>query len=322
MLWLGGLHALDLTTSTPDALCPPLEEAREAVRTRVGDVRGDFQAEFGLIRRDDGQPALELLLREGAEEVLHRELPLDDAGCDSAAQAIALVLERYFDALESPAPKAAAPQLESPPIAAAPLPAQVASHLPASPRVRAANADAPASASPWRARAGFLYDRELKLAPTLGVTLYPHAWQLTPRVRVGAALDVAIFLSQNEESVRSEQLTLSSAQAALSLPLTLQLSSWEISAGPWAHWRLQRAEAPAEIQGATQYRALPGFGGFTQLSVKWGGRWSLGAGLALGAQLRGSAARFVLQGDNGERNAVLVPDAWFLQASLAAGLTF
>ena len=115
MLWLGGLHALDLTTSTPDALCPPLEEARALVKARVGEVRGDFHAEFGLIRRDDGSQALQLVLREGVEPVLRRELPLDEAGCEDAAQAIALVLERHFDALDRPDPPEPAPKLESVP---------------------------------------------------------------------------------------------------------------------------------------------------------------------------------------------------------------
>ena len=115
MLWLGGFLLLDLTTSTPDALCPPLEEARAAVKARVGEVAGDYHAEFALIRATDGQQALELTLREGRVEVLRRQLPLDAAGCQDAAQAIALVLERYFDAVERPVEHEAAPKMESVP---------------------------------------------------------------------------------------------------------------------------------------------------------------------------------------------------------------
>ena len=74
MLWLGGFLALDLTTRTPDALCPPLEEARAAVKARVGEVRGDYHAEFALIRADDGQQKLDLSLREGNVAQVARDL--------------------------------------------------------------------------------------------------------------------------------------------------------------------------------------------------------------------------------------------------------
>src|SRR6188768_841163 len=98
MLWLGGFPALDITTSTPDALCPPIEEARAAIQARVGEVRGDYHVEFALVRGVDGRQVLELTVREAEQQVLARELPLDAGGCEDAAQAIALVLERYFDA--------------------------------------------------------------------------------------------------------------------------------------------------------------------------------------------------------------------------------
>src|SRR4051812_27057029 len=102
MLWLGGFPALDVTTSTPDALCPPVEEARAAIQARVGEVRGDYHVEFALVRGVDGRQVLELKVLEAQRQVLTRELSLDGSGCADAAQAIALVLERYFDAVEKP----------------------------------------------------------------------------------------------------------------------------------------------------------------------------------------------------------------------------
>lgn len=313
MLWLGGLYALDLTTSTPDALCPPLEEARAAVKARVGEVRGDFHAEFGLIRRDDGSQALTLVLREGAEPVLRRELPLDEAGCEDAAQAIALVLERHFDAIERPDPAEAAPKLESVPSTTDRAASQV---------VPATTAIDPPSIWYWRARGGLLYDAELGLAPTVGVTLYPRALKLGAHVRIGAALDVAAFALQRPQTIRDQDITLTTLQAALSLPFTVELPTLELSVGPWAQWRFQRGAAPTQLHGEPGYRALPGVGGFAQVTGKLGPRWSLAAGTALGAQLPDSSARFVLQKDNGQRDAVLVPESWFAQAQLAAVLAF
>lgn len=316
MLSLGGLHALDLTTSTPDALCPPIEEARAAVKARVGEVRGDFHAEFSLIRRDDGRRALQLSLREGDAQVLSRELPLDDAGCDDAAQAIALVLERHFDALDQPEAPPAAPKLESVPATPDRAPAQVVSVA----TTRDARSTPPRR--PWRVRAGLLYDWELGLAPIVGVMLYPRALELTPHVRIGAALDVAPFLFRHTQSVREQELTLTTLQAAFSLPVTWELTSWALSLGPWAQLRFQRAKAPAALDGAAAYRALPGVGGSAQAAFELGPRWSVAASFAFGAQIPGSADRFALQKDNGERSAVLVPHSWFAEAGLGAVLRF
>lgn len=315
MLWLGGLHALDLTTSTPDALCPPLEEARAVVKARVGEVRGDFHAEFGLIRRDDGSQALQLVLREGVQQVLRRELPLDEAGCEDAAQAIALVLERHFDAIDRPDTPEPAPRAQ--PQAVPATPDQQAAQV-----APIALPPAPEPMRSWRVRAGLLYDGELGPAPVLGLTVYPQAFELGSGLRIGAALDVAPFLRRRTQTVRDQEVALTTLQVAVSLPVTLQLPAWELSLGPWAHWRLQRGQAPSRLHGEVAYRALPGLGGFAQVVLKLGPSWSLLGATAFGAQIPGAAAGFFLQKDSGERNAVLVPQSWFAQAQLAAMLSF
>ena len=255
--------------------------------------------------------------------MLRRELPLDGDGCEDAAQAIALVLERYFDSLDAPEPAEPAPKLESVPDAAGGGASHLVPPSTAAPdRKRAPSRGGSRSSGPWRARAGLLYDHELGLAPTGGVLVYPHALELSGSLRIGAALDLGGFFPRSAQTIREQELTLTTLQAAFSIPLTLQLRSWEASLGPWAHWRLQRAHAPAELHGAAQYRALPGLGGFAELALKVGRGWLLGARAAFGAQLPSSAARFVLLRDNGERNAVLMPSAWFAQGELGALLDF
>ncbi len=325
MLWLGGFHALDLTTSTPDALCPPLEEARAAVKARAGEARGDSHAEEGLIRGPDGRQALRLLLREGTETVLRRELPLDEAGCDDAAQAIALVLERHFDVIERPdLSEAATPKLESVPATPEPALAQVVPALaPPAPRQsdeRAGPAAAPTNA--WSARAGLLYDWELGVAPVIGVTFLPRSLEWGTHFRIGAALEIAPFVQRRTETVREQELTQATLQASLSVPMLLRLSSWTFALGPWAHWRFQRGRGPTQLNGVVSYRAVPGLGAFVQLGKDVGARWSVVAGAAFGGQLPGSAAQFVLRKDSGAQSAVLVPQAWFAQAQLGAVLHF
>lgn len=313
MLWLGGFPALDVTTSTPDALCPPIEEARAAIQARVGEVRGNYHVEFALVRAADGRPVLELKVHEAQQQVLARELPLDAAGCQDAAQAIALVLERYFDALEKPAVASTAepipvrtdeqPSLNSPPAAVG----EMTTATPAPSRWRA-----------WRAHAGFAYDLELGVAPSLGVALFPEALRLTPRLELAVALDVAPFLGRAKQTVREQEISASSAQASLSLPLVWHFEPWSASLGPWAQLRVQHAEAASLTHSRRAYRVVPGAGGMMQLAWSPAARWTLGLGVAAGAQT--ATSRFVLRTTDTGPRPVLVPEPWFGQGQLTLGL--
>lgn len=316
MLWLGGFPALEVTTSTPDALCPPIEEARAAIQARVGEVRGDYHVEFALVRAVDGRQVLELRVREAQQQVLARELPLDGAGCQDAAQAIALVLERYFDAVDEPAP--AAPNPEPIPVRTDDQPARNSPPAAASKASTTTPVTSPWRS--WRAHAGFVYDLKLGIAPRLGVARFPEAFRLTPRVQLGVALDVAPFLSRHQESVREQQLSESSVQTALSLPLVWQLEPWSASLGPWAQLRIQRAEAESFTHHRRAYRVVPGVGAMAQLAWSPASRWTLGLGVAGGAQSTAAASRFVLQTANDGPKQVLVPESWFGQAHLTLAL--
>jgi hypothetical protein len=310
MLWLGGFPALDVTTSTPDALCPPIEEARAAIQARVGEIRGDYHVEFALVRGIDGRQVLELRVREAQRQVLARELPLDGAGCQDAAQAIALVLERYFDAVERPVVVAnpepipvstdEQPSQNSPPIAAP--------EAPESPQTSVWRA--------WRARAGFIYDLELGVGASLGLVRFPEAFRLTPRVQLAVALDVAPFLSKLEESVREQEISAFSVQTALSIPLVWHFEPWSASFGPWAQLRIQRAEAASLTHQQPAYRVLPGVGAVTQLAWSPASRWTLGLGVAAGAQATNATSRFVLRTTDDDPRPVLVPESWFGQGQL------
>lgn len=318
MFWLGGFHALEVTTSTPDALCPPVAEARAAIEARVGEVRGDYRAEFALVRALDGRQVLALSLREGPQQVLERELPLDGAGCEDAAQAIALVLERYFDAVEKPA--APAPNREPIPVRLDEPPVGVVT--PASVR-DAAPSSAPAATAPsWRARAGFGYDLHFGSAPLLGLALFPSAWKLTRRLELGVALDLAPFASSVRQQVRGQEISAFTLQTALSLPLTWRVNRWSWSLGPWAQLRIQRAEGASLAHEQVAYRAVPGFGAVAQLGWSPAPRWTIGLGAAFGSQAAGATSRFVLRGADGTAKPVLVPESWFGQGQLTLALEF
>jgi hypothetical protein len=317
MLWLGGFLALDLTTRTPDALCPPLEEARAAVKARVGEVRGDYHAEFALIRADDGQQKLDLSLREGRDEVLRRELALDAAGCQDAAQAIALVLERYFDAIEQPTQPASSADLELVPERHTTTIVGPGATTIVGPTTRDTAPPAKAAARTYDvgAHAGLLYDHELGLAGTFGATLYPLALHVLPNLSLGVGVELSPFFQRETEVVREQEILAFSVQGAVYLPLTWARAPFRASLGPWAQLRLQRADAPTLQHEQVAYRTVPGFGGLAQLGFTLSPSWSLLAGGAAGSQLRSAASRFVLQRTTGQ-NEVLVPDAWFGQGQL------
>jgi hypothetical protein len=323
MLGLGALLALEITTSTPDALCPPLEEARAAVRTRVGEVRGPYQAEFSLVRADDGQQSLELVVREADVVRLRRTLSLEGVGCDDAAQAIALVLERYFDTVEKPA-RPVEPKPAPVPVSVEPAPShhassQTAAATSAQPRDATPS---PASQRPrFELRSGIQYDLELSLGATLGASYVPNSWRIGSRSAVGLSLDGTAFLSRVSETVREQQISASTWQAAFSLPLLFDWSPWMLGLGPWAQLRLQRAEAPTLKDNDVATRALFGVGGSLRAAWWFHRDWALATQLALGGQFSGLASRFVLRQEDLGPEPVLVPQSWFGQAQLAVQLS-
>jgi|GEM_PF-6495627 len=124
-----------VTTETPHALCPPLAEAQAAVDARVGEVTdGPYQLRYRLIRnRRAGRNELHLELTDSAESLLlERTLPFSDRECSDAAQAVALVVDSYFQNLESrtaaepeeaptsPEPRRSPPPEEREPVEVAP----------------------------------------------------------------------------------------------------------------------------------------------------------------------------------------------------------
>ncbi len=320
MFW-PGLLALEVTTSTPDALCPPLEEARAAIAARVGEVQGGYRVEFSLVRLADGKQALELVVLHDEQPVLERQLPLDATGCEDAAQTIALVLERYFDAIEPPNSTSVAPKLEPVPEVTRPQMSQMST---AAMRPRDVGPTRGRhGASALRVSLGLIDARELGWAPTLSLELRPTWAQLGRRWRLGWAAALSPFVSKRTETVRDQLVAEKTLQLASSLPLELELQRWSSWLGPWAQLRVQRAE------GAGLEHDQPGYRGLFGIGVGAGLGWSPSAAIpaltltlggAIGAQLSEASARFVLRDADGSKKPVLVPETIFAQAGLALSL--
>ena len=93
-----GTAGLSVTTDSPDALCPPLSEARSVIHARVGQVQGGtYEARYRtVLDAENGRNVLHLVLEDEEEVLLVREIPLEGTDCADAALAMAMVLERYF----------------------------------------------------------------------------------------------------------------------------------------------------------------------------------------------------------------------------------
>lgn len=95
-------QGLVVETPSPDALCPDLAHTRESVRSRLGEVQGaGYRAHYTIVheRGDHPKDFVKLELIDPAGDVrLRRELPIGNS-CGAVADAIALVLERYFRTL-------------------------------------------------------------------------------------------------------------------------------------------------------------------------------------------------------------------------------
>jgi hypothetical protein len=310
MFWLGGMLALEVTTSTPDALCPPLAEARAAIEARVGVVQAQYHVNYELVRGADGEQALRLRVLLDGQPLLVRELPLGERGCDDAAQAIALVLERYFDAIETATPDKPATKLEP-----VPETTPLSQITPTSDRARHQPVQPVATT---RVGASLLFDRELGLGPSLLAELRPRLLQASPRLRLAWGVSLSTFVSSQTQTIREQNVRARTLQLATWLPVELELGTWATWLGPWAQLRFQRAEGVSREHDAA-YRSLPGVGGGWGLS--WSPRstaWTLALNSALGAQLGSESARFVLRDAGGEHHPVLTPDSWFVQTSLGA----
>lgn len=321
MFSLGAWLALEVTTSTPDALCPPLDEAREAIAARVGEVLGNYRIDYALVRGEDAGRALKLEVQLDGQPVLQRELPLNHSGCEDAAQTIALVLERYFDAIERPQPPLAAPEREPVPET---VERRVSQTSTPSPKSGPASSHPPSSRHrSWRAAAGLLIAQDLGLAPTLGLELRPAWLQQARRVQLGWGLALAPFVTSHTQGVREQEISERTLQIATWLPFELGFGSWSFWLGPWAQLRLQRAQAASLAEAQPGYRSLPGFGGGA------GFGWSpTSSGLtltlsgALGTQLVASSARFALRSADGAKTPVLVPQNRFSQVGISLALAF
>lgn len=306
-----GASGLTVATDTADALCPALDQAREAVARRVGIVEGGpFVAHYSVVRNGSyGGKSLWLKLQgpDGAL-LLERQIPLDSSGCAVSAQAIAVVLESYFDSArggrsEAPReePASASDQDSSssidPPEESAPSQVSgnpVAAHDP--PAADGSRGERPASEVPGsRLNSN---ESSVNEAPTGNTDPSKFSGALNfragggvgagfvPTVAVGvlhdptpwfwATLDVLVPLSRREQSDRPYNFSTYTPSAKLGGLGVLSAERWSFGLGPLVgvHWQMAELHGENVIPGDPRSRWLGGAGFQGQVSYRATSRWS------------------------------------------------
>ncbi|HOU92788.1 MAG TPA: hypothetical protein PLU22_17165 [Polyangiaceae bacterium] len=322
--------ALVVETGSPDALCPDLTRTREAVAARLGTLdvaEAGWIATYTIGHAPDAGRGdfVRLRLRDPEGRVrLERDLPLEPGGCAAMAQALAVVLDRYFRALA----EAAAPADDAEPPDEAPPPSSGDAATPGDERPPGAGLDAPGGAATTpdvEQDAGpALPDPQLELGLLAGAALdLPSgAAELLFTAPVAPLFRVGVTVSAPFRAER-EWLGAEWVQG-WSVPLRawagVGRSSGAFSAygGPELLVALERGQGAGLATERAASRAVPGAGVALELGYRLTPRVGLGLRAALDANLPGAAPRFVVEIGGGERREVLAPAP--LRAAVTGGV--
>lgn len=349
-----GATGLHVETDTPDALCPPLEPVRQAVRSRLGEVEGGpYEARFAVVRGGNRESdVLVLTLREAdGEELLRRELPLASLGCNDAAEVIALVLERFFQQMSgveaplllreeapppptapaspeppSTAPSAAeAPGEPAPPRPSAAEPVQPEGDTTPDPSSTPPTTAAPPSATPPADGEGAGGDPPpaWSLRGNIGLhsTLVPGAGLgagFRPTAWLQLVLDTTWPIGVQTLEEQGLQLSTNSSWLFGSGLFLLEQGPWSVGAGPAVGLELQQAEiegAPG-LSAGRKARLLFGVGAHAVGRFLLSDPLELELGVRALPMITGAAREFAVRGRDGGITEVLRPPSFAWTVSL------
>lgn len=323
--------ALVVETGSPDALCPDLTRTREAVAARLGTLdvaEAGWIATYTIGHAPDAGRGdfVRLLLHDPEGRVrLERDLPLEPGGCAAMAQAIAVVLDRYFRALaEAEAPTGDAEADDE-----------------ARTRSRSSDAATPDEAPPLVAEADAPGETAGTRGPEDGAGPALPEPQLELGLLAGAALDLPSGAA--ELLFTAPVAPLFRVGVTVSTPFRAErewlgaewVQGWSVPFRFWAG--VGRAGGDFSVYGGPELllaleggrgaglaeersggRVVPGAGVGLELGYRLTPRVGLGLRAALDANLPGAATRFVVEVGGGERREVLAPAP--LRAAVTGGV--
>jgi hypothetical protein len=256
---LGLLSGLTVETGSPDALCPDVASAEAAIGARVGELEssaGGWRVRYTLVHAPDSTQGdvVRLQVFDSAAELrLSRDLPLTSESCDTVAQAMALVVGRFFRSMVGE--RAPEPKVELRPASPAPITASGPSPA------RDQGVRAPEPTAPKQPPAFFLAAQ----AGALGPPLLPTFGSLFV-VRARAPLSLAtslgfVLVPRTEELDGGGRAHLQAGLLRLTPAWDVALAGGRVSLGPTLSMDAERAWTTALPVSTEQYRATVATGG-------------------------------------------------------------
>jgi hypothetical protein len=289
---LGLLSGLTVETGSPDALCPDVASAEAAIGARVGELEGSaggWRVRYTLVHAPDSTQGdvVRLQVFDSAAELrLSRDLPLTAESCDTVAQAMALVVGRFFRSMvgeRAPEPEVELrPESPAPSAASAPPPARDQGvHEPAGPK---------------HPPAFFLAAQ----AGALGPPLLPTFGSLFV-VRARAPLSLAtslgfVLVPRTEELVGGGRAHLQAGLLRLTPAWDMALAGGRVSLGPTLSMDAERAWTTALPVSTEQYRATSALGGALSFRIAVSRASALDVSALVEAPFRPFGGEFTVDG--------------------------
>jgi hypothetical protein len=313
---LGLLSGLAVETGSPDALCPDVQSAEAAIGARVGELEGPadpYRVRYTIVHAPESAAGdfVRLQIFDSADELrLSRDLPLTAESCDTMAQAMALVVERFFRAMvgeRAPVPEPSPdPAPEPPPKVEAPAaPSTIASPPALDQGVRERSRAKGPPAFLLAAQAGVLGP---PLRPTFGSLFV---------VRAGASLSLAsslgfVLVPWTEELERGGQAHLQAGLLRLTPAWDFALASARVSIGPTLAIAAERAWTTGLPTSTPRYRATSAAGATLSFRIATGRVSALDVSALVETPFRPFGGEFVVDGEE-----VLEPPS--VRSALALG---
>lgn len=296
---LGLLSGLTVETGSPDALCPDIASAEAAIRARVGKLEGSataWRVRYTMVHAPDRTTGdlVRLEVLDASDEIrLSRDLPLSVESCDTLAQAMALVVERFFRAMVGE--RAPEPEFEPAP-ERSDLP--VVTAMASAPPARDDGAREPAPSGPKRPPAFLLAAQ----AGVLGPPLRPTFGSLFVVRAKSAPLSLAasvgfVLVPSTEELERGGEAHLQSGLVRLMPAWDLAFGHARVALGPALSLEAERAWTTGLPESTPRYRALSAAGGALSFRIAVGRATALDVSAVVEAPFRPFGGRFTIDGE-------------------------
>ncbi|HEY3498739.1 MAG TPA: hypothetical protein VGK73_28805 [Polyangiaceae bacterium] len=295
---LGLLSGLTVETGSPDALCPDLASAEAKIGSRVGALEGPrsaWRVRYTIVHAPDSTTGdfVRLQIFDSADELrLSRDLPLTAESCDTMAQAMAVVVERFFRALVGE--RASEPEVEpAQPVASQP----VTSSASAAPPALDQGVRERATAGPRRPPAFLLAAQAGVLGPPLRPT-FGSLFVVRAEVPLSLATSLGfVLVPWTEELERGGKAHLQAGLLRLTPGWDFELAGARVSVGPTLSIAAERAWTTNMPSSTSQYRATSAAGGALAFRIAIGRASALDISALIEAPFRPFGGEFTIDGE-------------------------